>query len=437
LPGSDHVRPDDSEIPPASPATNQVFIISRDPLQAFIAALSPALRDCEEFTIIVDRRRAALKNVAARPAIERRHHPWVDAKVETDGFAIVPLSTTDDPQNPPWIECVVDHQSAADDAEADERELWRALEFERHKARVGRHVRVSAIVGAVSVLVGLFVQMPAGMVLMNRAPLVALPTSERTPELPSEPHALSVVEAPAPRRPSRPPAERIGRPRDTRRTPTEVVSPPPSPQFNASRQSKWRPANPEPAPPARPESVSVPADSAPTARLDVTPPRAWPLTVASPASTSPPATAPEPARQTQSNSPPRAWPGRPSASAPDPTRSAEGSPPRIAHTASTPGEATVSPSSAPRQPSARGLEAWIQALQRRVKGDVDTAGAEAKRQIDELKPKTVRSLDEMRRVWHNAAHGFSDKDANQAHGRSGRQAAVSSPFGLNQEDDRI
>ena len=413
------MRPDDSEIPPASPATNQVCIISRDPLRAFIAALNPALRGCEELRIIVDRRRADLENVAARPATERRHHPSVDAKVKADGFAIVPVLTPGDPQNYPGIERLVDHRSAGNDAEADERELQRILdEFKRRsKVQVGPLVaRVSAIVGAVSVLVVLFAQMPAGKALVNRARLVALPTSERTPEPPIEPHALSVVEAPAPPRPSRPPAERIGRPRDRGRTPTEVVSPPPSPQSNASRQSKRRPANPEPAPPARPESVSVPADSAPTPRLGVTPPApVRPLTVASPASTSPPATAPEPARPTQSNSPPRAWPGRPSESAPQPTRSSAGSLPRIAQTASTPGKATVSPSSAPRQPSARGLKAWLQALQSHVKGDVDTAGAEAKRQIDELKSKTMRSLDEMRRVWNNATHVFSDKDANQVH----------------------
>ena len=57
----------------------------------------------------------------------------------------------------------------------------------------------------------------------------------------------------------------------------------------------------------------------------------------------------------------------------------------------------------------------MQAMQSRVNGDVDTAGAEAKRQIDELRPKTMRSLDEMRRVWNNATHVFSDKDANQVH----------------------
>ena len=63
----------------------------------------------------------------------------------------------------------------------------------------------------------------------------------------------------------------------------------------------------------------------------------------------------------------------------------------------------------------------MQALQSRVKGDVDTAGAEAKRQIDELKSKTRRSLDEMRRVWNNATHVFSDKDENQVHGEVAAQ----------------
>ena len=171
-PDRDPVGPVDSEILPASPAANQVFIISSDPLRAFIAALNPALRAKEEFTIIVDRRRADSEN-AARPAIERRHHPSVDAKVKTDGFAIVPLSTTD---APPWIERLVDRQSADDYAEADEREFRRILEFNRRrrKARLGPLVRTFAIVGAFSVLVVLFVQMPAGKALVNRARLVAL-----------------------------------------------------------------------------------------------------------------------------------------------------------------------------------------------------------------------------------------------------------------------
>src|SRR5262249_23047756 len=99
LPGSDPVRPpDNSDMSSAARATNQLCIISRDPLRAFIAALSPALRGCDELTIIVDRRQA--ENVAAPPAIERRQHPSVDAKVKTDGFALVPLSTTDNPKHP-------------------------------------------------------------------------------------------------------------------------------------------------------------------------------------------------------------------------------------------------------------------------------------------------------------------------------------------------
>ena len=413
-PDRDPVEPDDREILPAPPAANQVHIISSDPLRAFIAALNPALRAKEEFTIIVDRRRADSEN-AAQPAIERRHHPSVDAKVKTDGFAIVPLSTTD---APPWIERLVDRQSADDYAEADEREFRRILEFNRRrrKARLGPLVRTFAIVGAFSVLVVLFVQMPAGKALVNRARLVALPTSERAPEPPIEAQPPSVAEAPAPPSPSRPPAGRISRPRDAARTPTEVSSKPPGPQSIAALQSKRRQASPESAPPVWPESVREPANTAPTPRPDVTPPAPpRPLIVASPEPTRPPATAPEPARYTESHAPPpRVRPGRLPASALDPTRSPEGSTPRTAHTASTPGEAPAHLSSAPRLPSARGLEAGIEALKSRVTSDVNTAGVEAKRQFDELKSKTMTSLDEMRRMWNDATRVFSDQDASTA-----------------------
>src|SRR5262252_1655119 len=131
LPGGDPIEPDGSHIPLASRATNQLCITSRVPLRAFIAALNPALRGREEFTIIVDRRQAGLENVATPPAIERRQHPSVDAKVQRDGFALVPLSTTENPKHPVWIERMVDHQPAGDDAEADEIELQRILEFKR------------------------------------------------------------------------------------------------------------------------------------------------------------------------------------------------------------------------------------------------------------------------------------------------------------------
>jgi hypothetical protein len=197
-PDSDQVRADDSKMPSAPPAPTQVCIISSDPLRAFIGALSPALRAREEFTIIVDRRRAGLDHVAVRPAIERRHHPSIDTKVNRDGFAIVSLSTTDALR---WIEHVVDHQPAYDDADAevDWRECGRLVEVQhRRKARVGPLVRISAIAGAFSVLVVLFVQMTAGTSLMNRAQPVALPTWERTPEPPVEAEAASVTEVPVP-----------------------------------------------------------------------------------------------------------------------------------------------------------------------------------------------------------------------------------------------
>jgi len=341
----------------AARATNQLCIISRDPLRAFIAALSPALRGCEELTIIVDRRQA--ENVAAAPAIERRQHPAVDAKVKTDGFALVPLSTTDNPKHPLWIERTIDYQSAGDDAQADERELQRIFEFKRRpKARIRRGVRVSAIVGTLSVLIVLFVQMPAGRALVNRARLVASPTSERTPDPPFEPHSLSVVGTPTPSRPARLPAEGSGRPHDAGRARTEVVSLRPNPRSNASLQPERQPTNLESAAPARPASV-------PTLTSDVTPPaRPHPIIAASPEPTSP-------------------------------------------------GEVTAIPSSAPRQPSAGTLEAWKQALASRVTRDVDAAGADAKRQIDELKSNTMRSLDKMRRVWHTATRAFSDTAVDQ------------------------
>ena len=197
-PDGDQVRADDSKMPSAPPAPTQVCIISSDPLRAFIGALSPALRAREEFTIIVDRRRAGLDHVAVRPAIERRHHPSIDTKVNRDGFAIVSLSTTD---ALPWIEHVVHHQPAYDDADAevDWRECGRLVEFQhQRKARIGPLGRISAIAGAFSVLVVLFFQMTAGTSLMNWAQPVALPTWERTPEPPVEAEAASVTEVPVP-----------------------------------------------------------------------------------------------------------------------------------------------------------------------------------------------------------------------------------------------
>ena len=256
-PDRDQVRADDSKILPASRPPNQVCIISSDPLQAFIAALSPALRAMEEFTIIVDRRRADSENVVARPAIERRRHPLVDKRLHRDGFAIVPLSTRD---APPWIEHVVDHQSADDDVEVDERERRRIVESKRRReARIGPLVRISAIVGAFSVLVVLLVQMTAGKSLVNRAQPVALPTWEQTPEPPIQAQAAALVtEVPVPPRPARPPA-----------TAPELARPaasnsPPSVRPGSLSASALIPTRPsEGSVPRRAHAASTPGEGAP------------------------------------------------------------------------------------------------------------------------------------------------------------------------------
>src|SRR5262249_56657466 len=108
------------------------------------------------------------------------------------------------------------------------------------KVRIGPPVRVTTLVGAFSVLVVLFVQMPAGKALVNRARPVALATWERTPEPPSEPYSRSAVEAPVPRS-VRLPAERIDRPRDTGRARTDTVSPHSNPRPNVTSPTPPRP----------------------------------------------------------------------------------------------------------------------------------------------------------------------------------------------------
>jgi hypothetical protein len=392
-PDHDRVGRDDSEIPPASPAPNQLCIISRDPLQAFIGALNPALRAREEFTIIVDRRRADSEN-AARPAIERRHRPSVDAKLKLDGFAIVPLSTT---EAAPWIERVVDHQSADDDADTDEREIRRILEFKRRrKGRVGPLIGVSVVAGVLLALAVMFTQMPAGKALVSRSRPAVLPGAER----PSAERTRPRMEAPAPAvaeipallaqsRPSLPPAGRINRPRDVARTPTEAVSPPARPEPSASPRPERRPPSSEPAPAAREESVSELPDTPPASVAEITPPPTETHAVPprprapSPQPSSPTASAPEPARPPESHAPP----SRP--------RSTPSPQPSSASASGTP------------QSTARSLDTTLKSLEDIVTRDVNTAGEEAKRQAEELRAKTMQRVDEMRRVWNNTKRMFS------------------------------
>ena len=389
-PSMDPVRPDDVAVP-ASPAPKQVCIISGDPLRprAFMAALDPALRANEELTIIVDRRRGGSGTAADRPRIERRRHPAVDAKVKADGFAIVPLSSED----PPWIERFSDRQSPDDDADGGERAIQRILEFKRQRrVRVGPLLGVSAVVGAFIVLVVIFVQMPGGLTIVSRPRPAAVPSAERS-AAPAIPAQAPAVKTPAPietsassPRPSPPPsrAERVSRPRDATRPPTDAVSPPPGPQPSASPQSERGSSNPEPVAVSRGEATSELSEVQPTSAPDATPPpRPRAITPSQPAG--PAVTAPEPPRSHE-----------PSSSTPRP------------RTAATPGDSPARPSSAPTQPT---FKSSMKDLETVVTRDMTAAGVEAQRQFGEVKSKTMEKLDELRRAWNRS---FTDRPSDEA-----------------------
>jgi len=376
---TDPVRPDGTEAPPESPAPRHLCITSGDPLRsrAFIAALHSAVSANGKLTIIVDRRRGGSETATGRPPVDRRRRPHVDVMVKTDGFAIVPLSTddargTDSPWNsiphvfdPPiearaverrpvesrWDEPPsLERQSLDDDADADERELKRILEFKRrHQRRVPPLLGLSALVGVLVVLVVVLVQLPAVKTLMSRTRPVALPPAERT----SEPQPPLVV---------------------------ETLSPPP--QTSASPQpGGGPPKSPEPAPPpAEPIIEPLNAPQAPVAT--VTPPPS-PQTSASPPPGGPPASA-EPMRSPETTSTPRA------------------------HTAAIPSDSPAPPSGAPSRPIARGLDARIKDLETQLSRDMSAAGSDAKRMVDELKVQAAKRLDEMRRVWNNAKQALTD-----------------------------
>jgi len=422
---TDPVKPDGTEAPPEFPAPRHLCIISGDPLRsrAFIAALHSAVSANGKLTIIVDRRRGGSETVTGRPPVDRRRRPHVDVKVKTDGFAIVPLSTddargTDSPWNsiphvfdPPievraverrpvetrWDEPPsLERQSLDDDADADERELKRILEFKRrHQRRVSPLLGMSALVGVLVILAVVLVQLPAVKTLMSRTRPVALPpAAERT----SEPQPPLVVEtlSPPPQtsaspqpgggspkspEPAPPPAERTSRPRNVTRAPTAAVTPPPRPQTSASPRPSDSPASPEPGPP--PTEPIIEPLNAPQAPVAAVTPPPRPQTSASP------------------------QPGGPPASA-EPMPSPEATSTSRAHTAVIPSDSPAPPSGAPSGPIARGLDARIKDLETQLSRDMSTAGSDAKRMVDELKVQAAKRLDEMRRVWNNAKQALTD-----------------------------
>ena len=346
--GRDRVAPDATEALPESTTSRSLCIVSGEPLRpGTIAALHAAVNANDELTIVVDRRRGGSGSTTSR-TVDRRSRPPIDAKVKTDGFAIVPVSTDDAREtDPPWIERLSADQDA--DGDAGERAIRNILEFKRRrKGRIGPLLGLAAFVG---VFVGVLV------LVVALSQVTGVRTSaERTSAPPDAVQAPPVVETIPP-----PPRGSVSPPIDNR---PPKRSEPTSPRTERARKPPSGVAAPPlPAPPRE----VLPAPQAPLA-----------------ASTPPP-------RQPTST-PPEA--GSPLASA-EPARPPEATPPQ-AHAGATPADSPAPTSSAPSRPI--GIHTFIKD---QVSRDASAAGADAKRQIDDLKGQATR-------VWNNARRVFGD-----------------------------
>ena len=74
------------------PAPRSLCIVSSDPVRSgeLLAALRAMVDSHEGLEVVVDRRRGESGRAPGSPSDDRRRQPLVDAKVRTDGFAIVP-----------------------------------------------------------------------------------------------------------------------------------------------------------------------------------------------------------------------------------------------------------------------------------------------------------------------------------------------------------
>jgi len=320
--------------------TRSLCIVSGEPLRlGAIAALHAAVDENEEITIVVDRRKGGPGVATSRP-VDRRSRPSVDAKVKTDGFAIVAPSTDDAREtDPPWIERL----SADHDADAGERAIRNILEFKRRRqGRIGPLLGLTALVAVLVVVLG---------------------------------HVTGL----------RTPAERTSAPQTAVRAPAaETIPPPPRDRVSPPRDSS-PPKRSEPASP-RAEPARKPRNAAPEPLL------AEPTREALPAPHAPLAGSTPPPRQPTS-SPPEV--GSPRVSA-EPARPPEASTPPRAHAAATPADSAPPRNSAPSRPI--GVDTFIK---EQISRDVSAAGAEAKRQGDDLKGQAIR-------VWNNARRVFGD-----------------------------
>ena len=351
------------------PAPRCLCIVSGDPVRSaeLLAALDTMASTHERLEIIVDRRRGTSGSGTNPPSADRRRQPSVDVKVKMDGFAIVPYPP---PALAGW--------PLDDEADPDEPEFARVLEFKhRLKARRRRRLALALLVGS-TLAVLLLTQVPTIKALMSPTRLAAPPPAESpsaiamSPPLPptdASPQSGGSLRSPEPTPPA---VERTGRPR---------AKPAGSPPMRRTNE----PVHAAPAPMAveSPEVAPPPAEGAGGPG-----PAAQAATAAEVAAPRPPTDA-----STQRVG---------SVKSPEPARSPEAAPTGQAPTATIPDASPASSGGSPSDRSVGGLLDQFKNLGSLVSRDASEANAEMKRQGDDLKVLQNR----LRRAWDSVKQGF-------------------------------
>ena len=308
------------------PALRSLCIVSSDPVRSgeLLVALRTSVDSHEGLEIVVDRRRGESGRAPGSPSDDRRRQPFVDVKVKTDGFAIVPPPSASraeaplseaDPDRPelPLLE-----------ADPVQLECARVLDFGRQRRAVRRRRLVLASwVGAVLVL---FALVPAMTTFTGRTDSAAPPPAE-------SPAAIATTPPPRPRPPATPSggspqSSESARLESTRPEATQVVERTDRPRVQARPPAAERAAQPRARVASAPMVVPGPH---PTAPQPVAPQPVSPQPVAPPAAAQPPV-APSPSEVTSRPEPPTQAAKAPEAPAPRPQPSASTQPNGPVHT---------------------------------------------------------------------------------------------------------
>jgi hypothetical protein len=392
------------------PAPRSLCIVSSDPVRSgeLLAALRSMVDTHAGLEIIVDRRRGESGRATDPPPDDRRRQPFVDVKVKTDGFAIVPYPSASRADAP--LAEIDPHRPELPlfDTDPAEHEYSRVLDFVRQR-RVARRRRLvlASCVGAALVLLAL---VPAMKAFMSRT---------RTAESPPAESPAAIATAPPPRptapalpsgglsqrsEPTPPAMERTDRPRVQARPPAAEraaqprVRPAPAPMVMPSREVA-PPAVAQPPVALPPSEVSRrPEPPAQTAKApEVAAPRPQASASTEPAA---PVQSPEPARMPEA-APTNQAPARSPEAAPP--RQALGRPPDAPPAPPAP-TATVPTAPPGGSPSDRrgGVGDQFKNLGTVIERDLVDATADAKRQGDDFKALQSR----LRRAWEGIMQGF-------------------------------